>query len=345
MYIYFLFISFIYSVLYIGFKSPRINNNNLALFIIIIITLFASLRADVGTDTGSYLHIFESFKFEEESIYEKYEAGFSFLIHLLNIFNFPPFSLIIALGFIQGILLYYLVKRSSNPILFLAIYIGFFYFNFTFNILRAGVAALSTVLAISYALEEKKQNTFLCAFLACMFHVSSLIFLVPFYFYRSKNKLIYIFIFGLLIILLLNNNTFNYFLDKGMFYYKSLSNNDFNYLTLFIPIIIFFIFLYSKIKKPNKYILYLLIFDIFLRVITMFHPIVGRLELFISLIFFYFVIDFVKDRKKISNIVIASGFIMASIMIVKFEDVDRSSTELINDGSVITKFLPYRTIF
>lgn len=341
MYIYIIFIAFIYLTIYIGFKSKLFNYKSLSILIILIITLFASLRSDVGTDTGSYLRLYENFIFDKDSIYEKYEPGLSFLIHLFNKLNLPSFSLIIALGFIQAFLLYFIIKRSSNPLVFLSMYIGLFYFNFEFNILRAGIATLSMVLVILYTLEDKKLIAFIFAFIACIFHVSSLLFLVPFYIWRSKYKLTYLLLMVLALAFFQINS---YFYDKLFFYIESMNGDDFHFSLIFPLLMFFFIFLYKSIITPSKYILYLLLLDIALRIMTMFYPIVGRLEIYICLLFVYFIIDNIKSRR-ISEIIILSGFILSIIVIFSFENVDRISTEFVIDGNVNTKFLPYRTIF
>lgn len=341
MYIYLLLINVIYFILYVGQKSPNISRKTIALFLILVMTLFASLRGDVGTDTGTYLLIFDNFKYNEDYVYEKYEPGFYFVIQLLNKLNFPSFSLTMTLGFIQGFLLYSLVRRSSNPLLFLAIYIGLFYFNFSFNILRASIAILSTILAISYAIEGKIGKTFLYAFIAVMFHVSSLFFLLPFYIFRSKYKLIY----SLILALSLSFFTIdNYFYDKLIYYIRGMSSVEFRFSIIFLPLIIFFFFLLNRTNEKNKYIFFLLIFDIFIRIITMFFPIVGRLEMFISFAFIYFVIDRIKDRK-VSEIVILFGYILTNIVIFSFEITDINSVDVNFNEQSNSKFIPYSSIF
>jgi hypothetical protein len=154
-----------------------------------LLTGFAFLRGDVGTDTYTYHQQYFDFAAIDSDVLQMLaiEPFFLLLIKSLSsigaLVGLRPDTLsttyVAAIALFQGWLLMLLLRRLRNPGLFLLFYSATFYINFQFNILRAAAAALLlclSVLLLDSPADRRKGFLLLC--LAPAVHYSAAL-LVP----------------------------------------------------------------------------------------------------------------------------------------------------------------------
>lgn len=140
-----------------------------------LLTAFAFMRGDVGTDTYTYHQQYFDFTAVDTDILRMLaiEPFFLLLIKLLSgiggLVGLRPETLstayVAAIALFQGWLLLLLLRRLRNPGLFLLFYSATFYINFQFNILRAAAATLLlclSVLLIDSPVNRRKGFVLLC---------------------------------------------------------------------------------------------------------------------------------------------------------------------------------------
>jgi hypothetical protein len=158
---------------------------------------FAGIRYGVATDYWSYYGIFSG-----NSIHAKrLEGGFRWLIwvykFITNGASYNGFVFFIA--FLSIGIKYVYFNTLQNPLWALFIYIGLFYINVEYNVVRQGLAIALVFLGVDSAV-RKNFFGFLCfLLLAASIHISSFL-LFPFYFLYSKKIKISFFFFILLFI-------------------------------------------------------------------------------------------------------------------------------------------------
>jgi hypothetical protein len=123
-----------------------------------LLTGFAFLRGDVGTDTYTYHQQYFDFAAVDSDVLRMLaiEPFFLLLIKLLaaigGLVGLRPETLstayVAVIALFQGWLLMLVLRRLRNPGLFLLFYSATFYVNFHFNILRAATATLLLCLSV-----------------------------------------------------------------------------------------------------------------------------------------------------------------------------------------------------
>jgi hypothetical protein len=123
-----------------------------------VLTAFAFLRGDVGTDTYTYHQQYLDFAAVDTDVLRMLaiEPFFLLLIKSLaavgGLVGLRPEALstafVATVALVQGWLLMVLLRRLRNPGLFLLFYSATFYVNFQFNILRAATATLLLCLSV-----------------------------------------------------------------------------------------------------------------------------------------------------------------------------------------------------
>lgn len=159
------------------------------LFSVLILqeTLFLGLRSpSIGVDTERYTYVFKNCL-----VYDfDYEPGFLAFISVLRHItaNEQIFLLVTATISIVpiGILLF---RLSQMPYLSWMVYIGLFYYTFTFSGIRQSIAMALLTVAF-YCLYKKKYFWgVMWTLLAASFHKSALIFLLAVFFRNHKWKI------------------------------------------------------------------------------------------------------------------------------------------------------------
>lgn len=184
---------------YIGLQKHNAKTNsetNSVLFALLVTqeTLFVGLRdLNVGVDTIRYAYAFE----HVNTFNAGYEPGFVVLMRMIYAFTSNPhvFVLIVAILSIVpvGFVFY---RLSKMPYLSWLVYIGFYYYSFTFSGLRQSVAIGILFLAFYFLVKNKVLLPVMLILLATSIHTSAFIFLIaPFlrkYVLKKWNLLIII---------------------------------------------------------------------------------------------------------------------------------------------------------
>ena len=149
---------------------------SLYLIPIIAFSLVSIFRGDVGTDTAMYQTIASRITNNEAII--GVEPAFHFLLYLINKGTADPTLTIRIISFLFSLFLLFLFKISNqNWRFFLYFYfIPAYYFNYSMNGLRIGIASLLIIYSL-ILLYEKKFKSISAAFLSVLFHYSSLLLL------------------------------------------------------------------------------------------------------------------------------------------------------------------------
>ncbi len=159
-------------------RQKQANNHaNPILFGILIAqeTLFVGLRdLHVGVDTIRYAEVFQYL----EQYNRHWEPGFVLLMRIVHVFTSNPhvFVFIVAVLSIVpvGFVLY---RLSQYPYFSWLVYIGMYYFSFTFSGLRQCTAMAILFLAFYFLVKDKVLLPLLLILLAASFHISAFIFL------------------------------------------------------------------------------------------------------------------------------------------------------------------------
>ena len=155
-----------------------------------ILTLFASLRGNIGGDYEAYLNLYNTAK-EASSQSDLFSVEFTYY-YICKIANF------LSLGF-MGVLfiydmlaisiLFYAVSKLSKQFFFVILfYYSFYFFLHPMIQLRASIAAGLVLVGVLCMIKKKRILFYLSVLIGSCFHISLLIFL-PFYYLCRKIKL------------------------------------------------------------------------------------------------------------------------------------------------------------
>jgi len=181
-------------------------NRDKEIFLIIafiILTFISGFRAiEVGTDTKSYIELFNRLLIGIKDTHNEY--GYVIFNNLVGLFSKNPNAIIIATSiFINLGILSFIYYNSKNVWLSVYLYITMYYYFFSFNYVREFMA-IALVVNSYYFLKKKKIFLFLLFItLAVSFHTTAIIgLLLYFAYWKSSNlKVIYL-IFGISIVFL-----------------------------------------------------------------------------------------------------------------------------------------------
>ena len=244
------------------------------ILLIFILTFFAGTRLDIDKDYRMYYKIFsyiedslKDFNNREVSL----EYNMYFFPHFFEMFTSNKTTMIRSIFFafaFLGVTTKLIAIKKYSQFFFLSVisYMSYLYFMMEMTTIRAGVAAGFFLLSLN-ALEEKKNKEFLIYLAVCFFfHNSSVLFVLPWIFYRVKMHIKYyyllIFISFLSAVLKINVLTL-LFLDrifprvegyiKAMEWMKEEDANIFNFKTLFALLMVFLFSLNYRKLKEVKY--------------------------------------------------------------------------------------------
>ncbi|WP_227009210.1 EpsG family protein [Pseudoalteromonas phenolica] len=147
------------------------------LFAFFILFAFTGLRGDVGTDTSSYLNIFNNLDLYNEQI----EIGFVYLNEIVRYFGLNFSFLLLLSALISLILYFYSLYRflGFGVVLFsfLIIYCDL-YLYFNFSGIRQGIALSIALLAGYFSFKKNLFSYLIAVFVATLFHKSAIIILL-----------------------------------------------------------------------------------------------------------------------------------------------------------------------
>lgn len=163
--------------------------------IIIPIVLFAvvmGLRYDVGTDYMNYFDAYVGRSFENE----RFEVGYRALVWFCHALNFH-YVFYFAIAAVIPVFLYYKTFERQNylyPLLTLMLFLNGEYWNWM-NVMRCSISICVFLYSITYVANRDFKKYYLLAFIALLFHKSSVIIFVIYPFFLKevdylKNRLL-----------------------------------------------------------------------------------------------------------------------------------------------------------
>ena len=228
---------------------------------IFVYSIVSGLQYDVGTDYISYLDIYED-QYRLDFHYVNHEYIFYFIVKILNSLGLPGQSLFLTISFIQGFLFFYFLYRMKKIginiwLLFFIIFCVTNVYNNQLNLIRQFVSICIMPLILLFVVEGKYFKYFLGVLSASMFHFSSWIlfsFIILSKFRLKDSLLIYIFIFSGFfyslfgaffqdVVIYLFSNYSHYFNSE---YAEGISLSGFLTKLYYLPVILFFFYIYER---------------------------------------------------------------------------------------------------
>lgn len=298
-------------------------------FIVLLSTVFSALRGYVGTDTYSYHQIYLDFNVEDRvAMYTRVEPLFALIVDVSNYLGLSSFVFVSLIAVFQGVLLWRVIRNLQRPAEFLALYMAVFYLNSHFNILRQGISVLFMLSAFSFYLVVREANKagissravfdvgtrkekeysrpyspakstlkfYLDSFAALGFHYSSLLFTLPMFF--AANRGFFSKLFLVVFSIFFAVACYFVFYDNATIVWKL--TNYFNVIsepskanagrTLYFVLVIYLMLFVTVLSRGNyKFLTVLFVFWFLLRVLTHYNQIFGRIEIYSSIFFVFYI--------------------------------------------------------
>ncbi|WP_370641990.1 MULTISPECIES: EpsG family protein [unclassified Tenacibaculum] len=161
------------------------NNTKIILFIIVLIlTIFAGFRFEVGVDYNNYVSIFKKNRWTSTN-----EPGFMLIVNFFSYIKAKPQLIFLFLALIMQLLVYRIIlKFSVNPWLSILIYLTIapFYLA-SFNGVRQFLAIALFINLIDLIRNKKLLLFLICIGLGVFFFHLSLFIIIPVYFILQIN--------------------------------------------------------------------------------------------------------------------------------------------------------------
>lgn len=220
----------------------------------LFIALFSGMRGTVGQDTFSYINIYDSYSIDSISIWIfRLEPFFILLLDIHKRLFDSSGGFVFFISAVQSFLLWYATKNLKYRFAFILIYLFTYYLNFHFNVLRAGLALLLFLGAISIPKGRASLFLFIVAFLS---HFSILIF-TPLYFLLQGYKVKFINLFLLAVLSSIFLYLFgSYIIEKAYGYdvISDLSSVGFSTIPFMMFVLGGFFFIYyGRVRKDFFY--------------------------------------------------------------------------------------------
>jgi hypothetical protein len=186
-------------ILPLGFLAPSLNIKTLRLlfFILLLPACFIAIyRGSIGVDTPTYEGIiFDIINDNEAGV----EYGFQLIVNLLSILTHNSSYILRTISFLICILFYFIFSRSKTGIqIFSLLIFPIFFYDFTMNSVRYGLAFLITSMGYYLYLKIKPIKSIVLIVSSIFFHASSLIII---FFYLIRKKSLILFVLGVLLML------------------------------------------------------------------------------------------------------------------------------------------------
>lgn len=230
----------------------------LAISVVGILGLVAIFRGAVGTDTAVYERLAS-----QAHVWQGLEPGFWLLTYLFSLIFDDPVIIVRLFSLLFTLILVWYLNRSDNEELFLlmAFVVPLFFYNFSMNVIRVGLALALLLMAFQEERRGKYKKAVLIAFSAVFFHYSMLFALfylwlthesINFSFSKFRNFLILFLSVLILIAFILINES--YFLFKLSHYVVREAPSLFSGLSrLALGFVLLSSLFFTEIDKNYKY--------------------------------------------------------------------------------------------
>lgn len=209
----YIYIGFTILVILLSFLDlTRVLYKKLILFFLfIVLVLFAGTRDSIGQDWGVYYGHF--YGLDKTPI----EPGFRFLQFLIQEINGGFYLFIGVIAFISiSIKIFSLSSVSPLPLIAILFYFGSFYFPQELNQIRQGLASGICLLSIPLIYKRKFSLFSIVIFIACLFHISALVFWAAYPVYygvKLSNKWLFFLLLGSSLFMFIDiGEVFNFFI-------------------------------------------------------------------------------------------------------------------------------------
>jgi len=185
------------SILFRSFTdmSPRKKRAYLFVIFSIIFVLMAFRSYTTGSDTPSYCSLFgriaaasSPIKYISASYFEPGYITYNWL--LSRITTDPRILFVVSAAFITFSLARFTYKYVDNPGMFCCLFIGMMQFDFFLSAMRQGIAIAILLFAFDFLLERKPLRFIILCVLASTFHVSAIVFVFIYPFFKPKTEII-----------------------------------------------------------------------------------------------------------------------------------------------------------
>lgn len=332
----------------------------------ILYALLLGYRYDYAYDWMQYYNTFEYI--QKGMLYrDDSEKGYLFINRLLGLLGFNYYSIFILEGFVYVYAIFFLFKDNRRFLVFVLplVYIANRYA--CLNISRQFFAMSLLYIAFRNLLDGKKIVYWILALIACSIHLSTAVFVVPFYFIPKlgvikRNVMVIMYLISLFFS--------NYFFDLFVYLISYFSNivqkqytadlllldkfqrEPYSFLQIFVRsckevlyIVLFYrLYHFNKSIVSKKYFIYLLIglYSILLTQLLGLHEILSRSNYYFNFfyeigwgILLYFVF---KEKSRMPWwIIVGAIFVISHYVYLFYANISSNIT--------IRHFLEYRNVF
>lgn len=295
------------------------------LFVIFaVLVLFAGLRGIVGSDTQSYIRVYNELADTDGIMTALYtmEPGFIALLAFHKaVFNSESLYILMMSAF-QAFLLYTVAKTSSKKYIFLLCYVLLFYLNFHFNITRSAIATMLFLYGLTGRSIAFRRFALI---LAPFFHMTILPFYLLF-FTQLKLKQILTTLAVILLLIAINFSTISAFSEKYVQYatFGDWTTSDVTLLSVVLSMTAMTSIFYFKHTSYN--FRWMTSFLILSYVLTYFYPIVFRYTITASIFYYYYLIEELTGKKQLASLL----FLWAPILLSFYFTLTAINNETIN---------------
>ncbi len=327
----------------------------------VALTLLVGLRYRVGTDTLSYMD--EYYKYPISYFKDKYLIGWYLFIAVCKSLHLNFYFVQLVLAFFSNFAVFSFLRRYSRHLFSsILLYYVIVFPALNFEILRQGVCISIFLLAFTLLDNRQYLKYFLSIGFACLFHYSALLLLllplltwIPF-----NRRTIRVFLILLLLVMVLapvlKNQIYQLsmglsFLEDRAFYYFSKVDAEESFsvlsyilnltLNVFIPLFVIRFRLYSE-RIPGAFLI-MCMFSMIIYVISLYMPIIYRLNNYFQLFNLVLFVDFfnwIRSRIK------GKPFFVFLVCLLLFVGVKARVYFARDEGTpVYYHYYPYSSVF
>jgi hypothetical protein len=265
----------IFSFFEIRTNPTPIQRKSMLVFAYCLFVFQVGMRWETGTDWYSYFYNFRdttSFSIVLENTLVGYEIGYGIVVYIFRLFteNYSVFL------FSHAVVYYFLFLKASkflSPYPFLSLLI---FYASTMGILGSNRQLIALVIcfySLQFILKNKPIKFFILVFIAFLFHMSALMFLVYYFFNRDFNKRLIVVV--LLLAIVIGQSSIPSYLfvqfsgllgetaasKAEMYSTRPLSATANSFIGLVRRLLFFFVFLFSYDKIVKKFPIYKMLFN------------------------------------------------------------------------------------
>lgn len=288
----------------------------LKIIVLSILTIFLSIRYQVGNDYAEYLNVFTGIKLYHDNSYVE-------PLYLIICKLSPSFTYVIAIISIISMYLLYKCIEFYRPKYFyssLLIYYGVYFILIDIHLIRQGIALLIVFYSYKFLWQKEIKKFVTLVIIAMGFHISAFIAFILLILPKvkfTKSRRLYFVFFGIFfyIILVLGKTYFFDLLSHISFlerYAVVYNNAEYSHsygisLGLLFDILLFFILNASKVKGLDEFLLNIFTCSIIIFIVFNDFAVVLRLGYYFRIVNILLIINLLKYvRPKILFVVFIS---------------------------------------